>query len=91
MEQYSAAIHSASSTSSAGSVVGQDPQRVGQLVLGLVRQRRHHGVQALAAERHLEDRPDLHPVRAAVVERPAQDAGRREGLDLDDRGHCGRG
>ena len=39
------------------------------------------------AERHDEHRADPDAVRAQVVERPAQGTGRRDRLDLRDRGH----
>jgi hypothetical protein len=67
--------------------VGQHPQRIGERVLGVRRQPCHHGLEPLVAERHLQDRADadrLHPARPPVVERPAQRAGRRQRLDLDD-------
>ena len=84
VEQYSSAIHSASSTSSGGQRrLGQDPPRVGQLVLGVARPARSRRRSA-AAERHHQQRADADAVGPPVVERPAQRAGRGERLDLDD-------
>ena len=48
----------------------------------------HESVDPPAPERHHQHRPDAdsrHPTRDAVVERPAQRAGRGERLDLGDR------
>ena len=44
-------------------------------------------VDVAVAERDDEDRADADALRAGVVERPAQRAGRRERLDLGHGGH----
>ena len=60
------------------------PRRDG-VVLGAVGQARDHADDVAAAEGDDEDRAHVDAVGAQVVERPAQRAGRREGLDLDYR------
>jgi hypothetical protein len=68
-----------------GQRVGQHAQRRHELVLGLVGQPGDDRGEPLAAERHLQQRPDVDAlVRAHVVERPAQRTGRRQRLHLDD-------
>ena len=90
VEQYSAAIHSASSTSSARQRVLAHRGRRDELLrrhLGRPGEPDHDPVERLAPERDPHDRADLdRRVRQRVVERPGQPAGGREGLDASDHG-----
>ena len=62
------------------------PRRHG-VVLGAVGEPGDHADDVAMTEGHDEDRADIHPLGPQVVERPAQRAGRREGLDVDYRWH----
>ncbi len=67
--------------------------RLGQPLVGQLRRARpldHDAEQLAPRERDAQQRADVHVgqrLRQAVVERPAQGAGRRERLDAGDRGH----
>ena len=89
VEQYSAAIHSARSTSSAGSRAVEDAARRDRVVLGALGQPGDHADDVAMAEGHDEHRAHVDALGPQVVERPAQRAGRRERLDLDYRWHRG--
>ena len=93
VEQYSGAIHSARRTRSARHVALEYAARRGQSLvgqLGAVGEADHHADHVAVAEGDDEHRADDHPVGAQVVERPAQRAGRRQGLDLRHRRHRSR-
>ena len=88
VEAYSAAIHSASSTRSAGTessrtALGATSRSGGSSLSG--REPDHDAVEALVAERDPHDRADRERLgRQRVVERPGEPARGGEGLDPGD-------
>jgi membrane carboxypeptidase/penicillin-binding protein len=63
-------------------VKGENAPRRREIVLGAVGQAGDDAEHVAAPERDLEQRADLDAVGPQVVERPAQNAGRHDRLDL---------